>query len=109
MNWYKIDYFVDKGDKFFLTNARMKAESPEEAVTDLNAWYSKQAKRLQVRKPKIKIFEITTGKSEDENALDILWLMHRNIYLELWEPGITTRKMVSKLKKKYPEIWSEIS
>ena len=109
MNWYKIEYFVDQGGEFFLTNIRVKAESPEEAVSRLKAWYTKQSRRLRTRKPRIEVLEVTMGKSEYENALDMLWLMHKNIYLELWDPGIATEKMVSRLKRQYPEIWSEIS
>ena len=109
MDWYKVKYFVDKGDEFFLTSTRVKAESPEEAVNKLKTWYSKQSRWLGARKPRIEVLEVTIGKSEDVNALDMLWLMHRNVYLELWQPEITTKRMVSRLKSKYPEIWSEVS
>ena len=109
MNWYTVEYFVDQGDNFFLTKVRIKADSKEDAISKLKTWYSKQSRWLGKRKPRIEIFEVTVGKSENENALDMLWIMHKSIYLELWDQGITTIKMISKLKNKYPEIWSEIS
>ena len=41
----------------------------------------------------------------DEYALEILWQSHPGVYIELWEPDITTVAMLRILKQKYPSIW----
>lgn len=44
-------------------------------------------------------------KTLEDNCLDILWEAHSDIYLELWEPDITTKQMLKRLKEKYPVLY----
>jgi len=78
---------------WFNTSIHLKASNPLDADKKLRALYPER---------EIELVNTTRKSSWDEHVLDMLWTMDKELYLSLWEPEITTKQMIHKLRQ-YPE------
>lgn len=93
-----IPWFTHQGENFTPT-IRTPATSKKSAMREVRSWYKKRGVQ------DITFLSVEELKPLDEYALDRLWEISPDIYLELWEPGISTSTLLRKLKREYPEIW----
>lgn len=74
---------------------RVSASNDEEAKERAKSKFAGSTRVISVRRV----------KTLEENCLDILWESHSDLYLKIWEPDITTKEFLRKLKKISPGLY----
>ena len=74
---------------------RVSATSEEEAERKAKAQFAGETSILSIRKI----------KTLEDNCLDLLWEAYPDLYLEIWEPDITSEEFLKKLKKTSPALY----
>ena len=84
-----------------IPTVRVTAETSTEATKKVKKWYKKSPQPVE----SITFLSSNEIQNLEDYALDLLWQTNPNLYLRLWEPDITTKAMLTKLKKASPALW----
>lgn len=109
MNVYKVAFIETLGKNTFSTFVNVRAKSKQEAEDRVKRTQRNLAKTYYGGvPPEIIILGTSKVGSKDEQVLDRLWDIKRDLYYELWEPDIPTRQMIRKLITQYPGIYKKL-
>lgn len=109
MNVYKVEFVETLGENTFSTFVNVRAESEQEAEDWVRRTQRNLAKTHYGDVPfEIIILSVTRVGSKEEQILDRLWDINQDIYYELWEPGVSTREMITKLIENYPSVYESL-
>ena len=109
MNVYKVAFIETLGKNTFSTFINVRARSEQGAEDWVRRTQRSLAKTYYGNVPfEIVILSTTKVGSKEEQVLDRLWDINRDLYYELWEPDISTRQMIRKLITQYPGIYKSL-
>jgi len=106
---YKVEFIETLGKTTFSTFLNTKAKSEDSAKTKVIKLQRNLAKKYGKGSPGITILSVTRVCSDNEQILDRFWDVYPEDYITLWEPDITTKEMIEKLKETYPFTYRFLS
>lgn len=103
---YKVSFTETIGGITFNSHLTINAPSEEAAESKTIQTQRNLAKKYRKGPIYISVLGVREISTEDEGLLDLLWEMHKDIYLELWEPDISDKDLIKELKTKHPKIYN---
>ena len=108
MSIYRVEFLETIGDDTFTSHVLI--DSPSEEAAENQAKINQRTLARRNRKGPIDITILSTSmvQSSRDRILDILWDVYPDTYMDLWEPEISSIRMIKDLAKKYPKIYKAL-